>query len=104
MSLLPIDGLSPTATDTPYQPSSDTSRDAADRAKAFAGTQAQKVYIYAAFQSQLHPLCGVTQREIAIAINLQRSSVAARCNALERAGLIRKTGARRDGCAVYEAC
>lgn len=36
MSLLPIDGLSPTATDTPYQPSSDTSKDAADRAKAFA--------------------------------------------------------------------
>jgi DNA-binding MarR family transcriptional regulator len=102
VSLLPIDGLSPTATDTPYQPSSDTSRDAADRAKAFAGTQASAVYQCVKRHSAGG--YGATQREIAIAISLQRSSVAARCNALEKAGLIRKTGARRDGCAVYEAC
>lgn len=103
MSLLPIDGLSLTATDTPYQPSSDTSRDAADRAKAFAGTQAATVY-RCVRNYRWWIGYGMTQREIAEVTDLQRSSVAARCNALEKAGLIRKTGARRDGCAVYEAC
>lgn len=81
----------------PFQSSSDTSRDAALAAQKFVGQQGQTVLAW--FQS----VEDGTQRECSTALNISRASMAARVNALETLGQLRRTDRRRDACACYEA-
>lgn len=83
----------------PFQSHSDTSRDAAIRAAAFVGDQGMRVRHFIVWCGSR----GATQKEIAAALTIARSSVAARVNALEQAGEVVKSTARRDGCAAYIA-
>ena len=89
-----IDSLTPSL---PFQSGSDTSHDAAEKSRTFAGKQSKAVLAW------WQEVGNSTQRECAEALHLQRASVCARVRELEQAGLLWKTGARRDGCAVYEA-
>jgi hypothetical protein len=83
----------------PFQSQSDTSRDAAIRAQSFAGKQAATVLGWFAIRGAQ----GGTQRECSEQCGYARASVAARVNALERAGLLVKTSERREHCAVYRS-
>jgi DNA-binding MarR family transcriptional regulator len=90
----------PYLTSAPSLPFSEptTSRDAAIRAQSFAGKQAATVLGWFAIRGA-H---GGTQRECSEQCGYARASVAARVNALEKAGLIVKSvSERRDKCAVY---
>lgn len=91
--------LDPASYELPFQSDSDTSRAAAVKARDFVGRQGIKVLCWFEDQGQ-H---GGTQKECAAALGLGRPSVCARVNALERHGVVVKTTARRDGCAVYKA-
>jgi len=82
----------------PFQSHSDTSRDAAIRAARIAGPQSATVLGWFSVKGA-H---GGTQRECSEQCGYGRASVAARVNALEHAGLLVKTAARRDACFVYK--
>lgn len=82
---------------TPYQASSPTSRAAAVKAQAFVGQQGETVL--AAIQKTGER--GLTQKEAKAVTGIDRPSLAARFNALERCRLIVKTDRKREGCAVY---
>lgn len=84
---------------TPYQRGSETSRDAALRAQGFVCVQGMKVYAWIVSRQER----GATQKEAEVALVIGRPSLAARFNALEQRGWIRKTDQRRGGCAVYQA-
>lgn len=81
----------------PYAANSDTSRDAALKARDFVGAQGRKVLGW--FEGR--GTFGGTQREASAALHIERASIAARVNALEKQGQLRKTAERRDACAVY---
>lgn len=82
---------------TPYQPTSETSKAAAVTARTVAGQQAEQVYAYVLGCGAR----GASQKEICAGLFLGRPSVAARVNALWRAGRLVKTTVRRQACAVY---
>lgn len=84
---------------TPYQRTSETSRAAAQRAKRFAPSQADRVLAWFRQQGSR----GGTQKECDRALGIGRPSVAARVNGLERDRLIDKISATRERCAVYVA-
>jgi hypothetical protein len=83
----------------PFQSSSETSRDAAIRMVPCAGRQSATVLGWFSLRGAL----GGTQRECSEQCGYARASVAARVNALERAGLLVKTSERREHCAVYRS-
>jgi hypothetical protein len=68
-------------------------------AESFAGKQAATVLGWFAIRGAQ----GGTQRECSEQCGYARASVAARVNALERAGLLVKTSERREHCAVYRS-
>ena len=85
----------------PFAAQSDTSYEAALKARKFVAAQGLRVWRW------LREVCvpsGGTQKEAAEALNMGRPSLCARFKALEDAGAIVKTAYRRDGCAVYGAC
>ncbi len=90
--------LDPASYELPFASNSDTSHDAAVRARDFVGVQGETVAAWFTAQGD-H---GGTQREASEALGIGRPSTAARCHALEQHGRIAKTTARRDGCAVYQ--
>lgn len=92
--------LDPVNRALPFQSGSDTSRDAAVRAAKFIGQQGLDVLAW--FEARGPQ--GGTQKECAAALDIGRPSICARVRALEEAGRVRKTEARRGGCAVYEFC
>ena len=80
---------------------SETSREAAVRARSFVGPQGEQVYAVIEYWSD-DPGYGITQPELAERLSLGRPSVCARVRALELAGRIEKIpGVKRDGCAAY---
>ena len=80
----------------PWASGSETSHDAAVRARDFVGPQGAAVLAVIADSG------GLTQKEIAARGGWGRPSVCALVRALELAGDIEKVpGLRRDGCAVY---
>lgn len=81
----------------PFASGSDTSRDAAIAARKFVGQQGRTVLAW--FQS----VQDGTQRECSEALNISRASMAARVNALETLGQLRRTDRRRAACTCYEA-
>ena len=85
----------------PFQSGSDTSRDAALRAKQFVGRQGLAVLAW--FEARV--LHGGTQKECAAALGIARASVCARVRALEQCGQLMKwsIATRREGCVVYRA-
>lgn len=83
--------------DLPFQSSSDTSRDAVDRARDFVGRQGQLVLDWIRDQGSI----GATQKETSAALAIDRASICARVHALEKRGDLVKTTERRDGCCVY---
>ena len=87
-----------TAHGTPYAAHSDTSYMAALQAQAFVSKQGLAVWTWLCRRPH-----GGTQREAARALEIGRPSLCARFRALEEAGAITKTEARRDGCVVYRA-
>ena len=82
----------------PFQSESDTSKDAAQLAERFVGPQGERVYDVILRCGS----CGVTQKELAVDLNMGRPSICARVRALELAGRVVKTARRRSGCCVYE--
>lgn len=89
--------MSSAAPHLPYQPASATSRDAAERARAFVGPQGERVRAW----YQQRGAAGGTQAEASAALSIGRPSICARTRALEELGQLVKTEARRQGCAVY---
>lgn len=87
----------PASYELPFQSGSDTSRDAAVKAAAFIGPQGETVLAW--FRKRGRH--GGTQKEAATALGIARASIAARVNALEKAGQLVKWTGRRDGCAIY---
>lgn len=85
--------------EAPYQAGSDTSREAALAAKRFIGQQGIAVLEFFARMADY----GATQKEASSVLEISRASMAARVNALERAGRLLKTGRRRGKCEVYQA-
>ncbi|MPZ20116.1 MAG: hypothetical protein GEV06_19695 [Luteitalea sp.] len=83
----------------PFQSGSATSRDAAVGAARFVGKQGEAVLHFIRWTGN-H---GCTQKEASASLTIARASVAARFNALELRGDIRKTDERREACAVYVA-
>lgn len=81
----------------PYQPSSETSKAAAEKARAFVGEQGERVLAWLRSR-EAH---GGTQKEAHEGTGIERPSLAARFNALEHVGDIRKTTEKRGGCYVY---
>src|SRR5687768_3361855 len=82
----------------PWAPRSDTSHDAAVRAKNFAFGQRARVLAWVRARGRHGATMGEAEREMPI----KRSSACGRFNELETAGEIIKTSARRNGCAVYQ--
>lgn len=89
--------MTPVVRSAPYQPGSDTSKDAAERARAFVGQQGDRVLAWIRSVGE-H---GATQKEAAQALKIGRPSLCARFRALEQLKAITKTTARRGGCVVY---
>lgn len=89
----------PASYELPFHSGSDTSRDAAIRAQQFVGPQGETVLAW--FRTRGRQ--GGTQKEAAAALDMERSSIAARVHALEKAGQLLKWTGRRDGCAIYTA-
>lgn len=89
-----IDSLTP---DLPFQSESPTSHAAAVKAHDFVSQQGEKVFAWFAQRRS-----GATQKEASEALEIGRPSMCARVRALEQAGRLVKTSARRDGCQVYE--
>lgn len=82
----------------PYQSGSDTSHDAAVRARDYVGKQGADVLAWIGTRGRY----GATQKEAEAALGIGRPSLCARFRALEQAGeLEKKTTERRGGCAVY---
>ena len=90
--------LQPSIFEQPYQAGSDTSREAAERARKFIGRQGLTVLAWFVARGAY----GGTQREASEALGIGRPSVCARCHALEQTGqLVKLPGATRQRCAVY---
>jgi len=89
--------LLPATYDLPFN-ASDTSREAAERARAFHLNQSGKVLWW----FQQHPQ-GATQAEASAALGIARASMAARVHALTARGELIRTSRRREGCAIYSA-
>lgn len=87
-----------TAHGTPYAAGSDTSYAAALQARAFVSTQGLAVWRWLRTQAK-----GGTRKDAEAALGIKPQSLCARLKALEEAGAITKTEARRDGCVVYRA-
>lgn len=83
----------------PFQSGSDTSHDAAVKAQKFVGKQGIDVLAWFLERGEF----GGTQKECHDRTGIERSSICARVNALEKVGNLVKTNERRDGCAVYRA-
>ena len=79
----------------PYQHTSQTSKDAAERARAFIGQQGATVLRWFVLHGP------ATQKEASAQLGIGRASICARVNALEQAGQLEKGSLRREGCAVY---
>ena len=82
----------------PFASGSDTSRDAAIRAERFVGAQGRAVYDWWLLQGE-H---GATQREASAAMGIERASICARVNELEKQERLTRTLDRRAGCVVYK--
>lgn len=80
-----------------WQPGSDTSKAAAQRAERFADSQRARVYAWLVMQGT-H---GGTQEEVSIAVGIKRQSLCPRFRELERAGQIEKGAESRGGGHVY---
>jgi hypothetical protein len=80
----------------PYASGSETSRDAAIRALAFAETQEARYFRWLSQRDQ-----GGTDAEAEREIPMKRQSVCARRNELVNRGLVINTGLRRGHCAVW---
>ncbi len=89
-----VDVLTP---ELPFQSGSDTSREAAVKARDFVGPQGEQVLAW--FRSR--GVDGGTMKEAEKEIPMQRASVCARVSALEKRGDLMKTTERRNKCAVY---
>lgn len=83
----------------PYAAGSDTSHEAAVKARDFVGPQGDAVWAYVRGWG----LYGATQKEISAGTGIGRASVAARCHALWRQARLEKLDTKREGCAVYIA-
>jgi hypothetical protein len=83
----------------PYASESDTSRDAAVKAQRFVAKQGIEVLGWFMQCGER----GGTQKECHMETGIERSSICARVNALEKVGNLVKTEERRGGCAVYLA-
>ena len=83
-----------------YQRGSVTSRRAADRAVAFAGSQRDRIQAWFTAQGTR----GGTQKEASEALEIGRPSMCARVRELERDGVIVKAQRARGGCGVYVVC
>lgn len=81
----------------PFASGSDTSRDSAVKAQKFVGRQGIEVLAWVVQRGAF----GGTQKEAARELEIERASVCARVNALEKVGKLRKTTERREGCVVY---
>lgn len=88
---------SPANYELPFQSGSDTSRDAALKARDYVCAQGRKVLGWFEQRGSF----GATQKEASAALHIERASIAARVNALEKQKQLRKTAERRQGCAVY---
>lgn len=80
-----------------YAGGSETSYEAALRARAFVAEQGLKVYRWLKAKG-LH---GGTQREAEAELHISRPSLCARFKGLEEAGAIKKSSQRRDKCQAY---
>lgn len=80
-----------------YAGGSETSYEAAIRARKFVSQQGMEVF---AWLKSCGPHGG-TRKELEAAIGIKTPSACARLKALEDAGAIRKTTEKRDGCAAY---
>jgi len=89
--------LEPASYELPFS-DEQTSRDAAEAARRWAGPQAERVLAWFRAQSG-----GATQPECAAATGISRQSLSARCRGLVQRGELVKTTRRRGGCAVFEA-
>lgn len=89
--------LQPASYELPFESGSDTSRDAAERAKGFVGRQGRLVLDWITDQGNY----GATQKEVSAALAIDRASVCARVHALDKRGDLLKTTERREGCSVY---
>ena len=85
----------------PFAAQSDTSYEAALKARKFVAAQGLRVWRWLRYTCLV---CGGTQKEAAEALCMGRPSLCARFKALEDAGAILKTTYRRSGCAVYIVC
>jgi hypothetical protein len=83
--------------DAPYQSASDTSRDAAVKARDFVGEQGKRVLAWVEERGAY----GATTKEAEAEMPIQRASACARFRALQLRGDLIKTAERRVGCAVY---
>jgi hypothetical protein len=81
----------------PYAGGSETSYEAALRAKAFVSEQGLRVFQWLKGKGSR----GGTQREAERELHISRPSLCARFKALTDAGAIRATVAKREHCAVY---
>lgn len=89
-----------TRSGAPFAVGSETSFEAALKAKAFVSKQGLDVFGWLKGRG-MH---GGTQSEAEVALKIRRQSLCARFRGLEKAGAIRKTSRKRDGCQVYEVC
>jgi hypothetical protein len=83
----------------PYASQSETSHEAAMKARSFSGEQAFRVLAFIRWNGA----DGCTQKEAEQALEIGRPSLCARFRELEQAGQIVKTAKRRQGCVVYKA-
>lgn len=84
----------------PFAAGSETSCDAALKARAFVSKQGLDVYHWL----QGRGASGGTRKEAEDDLGMKTQSLCARLKALEDAGAIRKTSEKRDGCVVYAIC
>lgn len=87
------------ALSVPYQHGSETSKAAAERARAFVGEQGATVLAWLRQRGDK----GSTQKETASVLGIGRPSLCARFRALEQVHAILKTSERRGNCVVYRA-
>lgn len=80
----------------PYAGGSETSYEAALRARQFVSEQGLRVFQW------LKRRGTGTQREAERELHIARPSLCARFKALEDVGAIRKTSVKRDGCTAYQ--
>lgn len=81
----------------PYAPQSETSRESAIAAGAFATNQREQYFRWLQSKGDFGGTDGEAERQL----KLRRSSVCARRNELRTAARVVKTDRRRDGCEVW---